>query len=76
MDKSCATCGNLYDKPFRLIDAEGREFWFDSFECAIQKVAPECRHCGCKIIGHGVDDNGPMFCCGHCQAQHGARVAD
>ena len=71
----CDCCGNTYDKAFQVVVA-GKSYTFDSFECAIQKVAPECRHCGCKIIGHGVDDNGPMFCCGHCQAQHGARVAD
>jgi hypothetical protein len=71
MEKACATCGNHYDRSFRVIDADGREFWFDSFECAIQKVAPVCRHCGCKIIGHGVDDNnGVVFCCDHCRSMH------
>lgn len=27
---------------------------FDSFECAIHRLAPVCEHCGCKIIGHGL----------------------
>lgn len=28
-----------------------------------------CDHCGCKIIGHGVEASGTMYCCAHC-AQH------
>ncbi|HKB23086.1 MAG TPA: hypothetical protein VKC99_09940 [Methyloceanibacter sp.] len=27
---------------------------FDSFECAIQALAPACPNCGNRIIGHGV----------------------
>jgi hypothetical protein len=23
-------------------------------------------HCGCRIIGHGVEDDGKFFCCAHC----------
>lgn len=68
MKKACATCGNHYDRPFRVTAADGQEFWFDSFECAIQKLAPTCRHCDCKIIGHGVDNkSGAIFCCDHCR---------
>lgn len=74
MGQTCATCGNHYDRAFQLIDAQGRAFWFDSFECAIQKVAPACRQCGCRIIGHGVDDDasGEIFCCDHCRSSHHA----
>src|SRR5438034_1071911 len=40
---------------------------FDSFECAIHAVAaPACEHCGCRIIGHGVEADGRMFCCANC----------
>lgn len=28
---------------------------FDSFECAIHKLAPVCEHCDCKIVGHGIE---------------------
>ncbi len=66
----CATCGNEYDKTFTVtIDGESREF--DSFECAIQALAPTCANCGCRIIGHGVEDNGTFFCCANCAAQKG-----
>jgi hypothetical protein len=47
----CEVCGNDYDKAFQ-ITAAGH--LFDSFECAIQVLAPSCAHCGCRIIGHGV----------------------
>lgn len=50
----CETCGNDYDKAFE-ITAAGESHIFDSFECAIQAMAPECAHCGCKIIGHGIE---------------------
>ena len=64
----CAQCGNSYDKAFQLTNAEG-SFWFDSFECAIEAVAPRCAHCQCRIIGHGMEANGRFFCCDHC-AEH------
>lgn len=64
----CEVCGNEYDKTFTVAQA-GRSHTFDSFECAIQALAPVCSHCGCRIIGHGVEQGGTMYCCAHC-AQH------
>ena len=61
----CDTCGNDYDKAFKVI-IEGRHYTFDSFECAIQALAPRCAHCGCRIIGHGVEAQGTFYCCVHC----------
>jgi hypothetical protein len=52
--RTCELCGNEYDKAFTVTVA-GREHTFDSFECAIQTLAPQCAHCGCKVIGHGVE---------------------
>src|SRR5262245_44192274 len=49
----CTQCGNDYDKSFE-VKMGGRTMIFDSFECAIQALAPVCPHCGCRIIGHGV----------------------
>jgi hypothetical protein len=68
----CELCGNDYDKSFQVISA-GKTHTFDSFECAIQVVAPTCAHCGCKIIGHGVEEGGKMFCCAHCAREMGER---
>jgi hypothetical protein len=66
----CAQCGNDYDKAFQL-SIGGETLTFDSFECAIQKVAPRCAHCGCPIIGHGLEARGAMFCCDHCAEAKG-----
>jgi hypothetical protein len=49
----------------------GKTYTFDSFECAIHELAPECEHCGCKIVGHGLEANGRMFCCANCARQSG-----
>lgn len=65
----CVTCGNDYDKAFRLIMADGESYVFDSFECAIQRVAIECGHCKCRIIGHGLEAYGAYYCCASC-AKH------
>lgn len=61
----CEVCGNEYDKPLEIIH-DGASHYFDSFECAIQALAPECEHCGCKIIGHGVEAEGALYCCANC----------
>jgi len=53
----CEVCGNDYDKSF-TVTTKGKAHTFDSFECAIHALAPKCSHCGCKIIGHGVENNG------------------
>ena len=49
---SCEVCGNEYYLSFDVILRDER-YTFDSFECAIQKLAPHCDHCDCRIIGHG-----------------------
>ena len=61
----CDSCGNDYDKSFQVI-ISGKTYTFDSFECAIHTVAPQCEHCGVPIIGHGLEQDGKMFCCVHC----------
>ncbi len=67
----CDVCGNEYDKAFTVIK-EGESRTFDCFECAIHAMAPRCAHCGCKIIGHGMEvGDGEFYCCAHCASQHG-----
>lgn len=61
----CDTCGNVYPRSMH-IEYAGKSYTFDSFECAIQMLAPACGHCSCRIIGHGVEHGGRMFCCEHC----------
>jgi hypothetical protein len=66
----CEVCGNDYDKSFEVI-ASGNRHVFDSFECAIHAVAPTCEHCGCRIVGHGVEQNGSIYCCVNCARSDG-----
>ena len=69
----CEVCGNEYDKAFEVI-AAGRSHVFDSFECAIHKLAPSCAHCGCRIVGHGVEASGEMYCCASCARHEGVKA--
>ena len=71
----CEVCGNDYDKSFEVV-AQGGRHVFDSFECAIHALAPTCAHCGCKVIGHGVEGDGKIFCCAHCAREAGVRGVD
>jgi len=72
----CEVCGNDYDKSFEVI-AAGARHTFDSFECAIEALAPVCEHCDCKVIGHGVEAGGKFYCCAHCERESGAsRIND
>lgn len=66
----CETCGNDYDKSFEVVQ-NGERHTFDSFECAIHAIAPNCVHCGCKVIGHGVEADGEIFCCASCAKMEG-----
>lgn len=61
----CDTCGNDYDKAFTITRGD-QSATFDSFECAIHAMAPTCGHCGCRIIGHGTESGGVMYCCANC----------
>jgi hypothetical protein len=70
MSGTCEVCGNEYDKAF-AIETGGKRHVFDSFECAIQALAPRCAHCGCRVIGHGTESGGRTFCCAHCAHEAG-----
>jgi len=67
---TCDLCGNDYDKSFEVVK-DGKTSTFDSFECAIQALAPTCEQCTCRIIGHGLEADGRYFCCDHCAEKAG-----
>jgi hypothetical protein len=72
----CEVCGNDYELAFEVV-AAGNRHTFDCFECAIHALAPVCEHCGCKIIGHGVEANRRFYCSGHCaQAEGNQAIVD
>ena len=66
----CEVCGNQYDKAFVVVH-DGVAHVFDSFECAIHKLAPRCAHCEVRIIGHGVEAGATLFCGAHCARMAG-----
>ena len=68
---TCDVCGNEYWMAFEVRTVGGGRHTFDSFECAVHKLAPVCEHCGTKIVGHGAEVSGRFYCCAHC-----ARSAD
>ena len=70
----CDMCGNDYHRSFEVVVA-GRTHTFDSFECAIHMLAPSCAHCGCKIIGHGIEARDAFYCCAHCARKAGVTTA-
>ena len=72
---TCDVCGNDFDKTIEITVA-GATHTFDSFECAIQQLAPRCAHCGVTIVGHGIE--GPdesVYCCAHCARKSGVEQA-
>jgi hypothetical protein len=73
---TCEVCGNQYDRPIE-VHVDGERHLFDCFECAIHALAPPCVHCGCKIVGHGIEAGDRYYCCAHCARQSGVSgVAD
>ena len=71
----CEVCDNEYAMAFEVTTSNGTRHVFDSFECAIHKLAPKCDHCGCRIIGHGIEANGTFYCCANCARHEGVRAA-
>jgi hypothetical protein len=67
----CETCGNDYRRTFEVVTANGTHT-FDSFECAIQRLAPLCARCGVRVVGHGVETGQAIYCCAHCARESGA----
>ena len=70
----CEVCGNDYDKSMEILRGDERHT-FDSFECAIHALAPQCAHCGCRIIGHGTESDNSFYCCAHCARAAGVQEA-
>lgn len=70
----CEVCGNDYERSFEVVTA-GKTHVFDSFECAIHRLAPICDNCGVKIIGHGIEGHRAYYCCANCARAEGVTEA-
>lgn len=71
----CEVCGNDYWLSFEIHTVTGERHIFDSLECAAHRLAPVCEHCGCRILGHGVEVDTHLYCCAHCAYQSGIPAA-
>ena len=66
---TCEGCGNDDYLSLEVITA-GVTQVFDTFECAVHKLALVCHHCGCKVPGHGIKANGHvLLLCALCSAR-------
>lgn len=75
MQGKCEVCGNEYHMAFEVV-AAGAHHVFDSFECAIHRLAPICENCGVKVAGHGIEsDSGSFYCSAHCARVQGVEGA-
>ena len=70
----CDNCGNDYEHTFDVV-LRGELFSFDSFQCAINKLAPHCAACDSLIIGHGIEYEDFFYCCSHCARAHNAKLS-
>ena len=68
----CEVCGNDYDRPLQ-ITLDGNDHVFDSFECAVEKLAPRCGQCGCRVMGHGLQAGSAVYCSAHCAEADGVQ---
>lgn len=74
---TCHVCENDYERAFTVTTYQGETYAFDSLECAVHTLAPTCERCGCRVIGHGVEVEGEVFCCSHCARRtSGAELID
>ena len=72
---TCEVCGNDYDQALTISVAGGEDHVFDSFECAISRLAPTCGHCGVRVIGHGIQAGDQIYCCANCARAEGHEAA-
>lgn len=69
-ESRCDNCGINIEKDY-ILYINGTEYTFDSFECAINFVAPRCSNCNSVVMGRGIKAAGEVFCSTSCsQAEH------
>jgi phage terminase large subunit GpA-like protein len=72
----CEVCGKEFTKPV-TVEWNGEQKTVDSFECAVQALAPRCEHCGQPVMNQSIQDDAPFYCCSVCEqkAQQKAQPA-
>jgi Zn finger protein HypA/HybF involved in hydrogenase expression len=72
---TCTVCGNDSTRTFDIM-YEGGILTFDSFQCAIHRLAPMCSHCDCLILGRIVESEAAIYCCALCAQSAKAKATD
>lgn len=67
-ESRCVNCGVDIEKDYILF-INGTEFTFDSFECALNFVAPRCTNCNSIVMGKGIRRDGDVYCSKSCSQQ-------
>ncbi len=62
----CEVCGNEFTKPV-TVSWNGQQKTVDSFECAVQALAPRCDYCGQPVMNQSVQGEAPHYCCSVCE---------
>jgi hypothetical protein len=63
----CEVCGHATRHGIRIV-ADGITHVFDSYQCAIHRMAAECEYCGCRILGRPVELHQRSYCSQECLA--------
>ena len=50
----------------------GETHTFDQLRMRDARAGAGVSHCGVRIAGHGVEQNGRIFCCAHCAEEERA----
>lgn len=64
-ENKCLNCGENIEKDY-VVFVNGQEYIFDTFECAVNFLAPCCFNCKSIIMGHEVKRNGEIYCSETC----------
>jgi peptide methionine sulfoxide reductase MsrB len=62
---TCTVCGNESTRTFDIM-YEGGILTFDSFQCAIHRLAPMCSRCDSLILGHVFESESAIYCSEQC----------
>ena len=68
----CDVCGNDYDKSFQIVQGRQVAHFRQLRMRHSWHLRRRVSHCGCRIIGHGMEAHGEFFCCAYCAKQSGA----
>ena len=61
----CEVCGNTGCQCFE-VQIGGERHIFDSFECALNVLTPQCTYCGTPFVGEGVRVGNTVYCSYDC----------